>query len=275
MKNTTIIKAIETVLLQHPNGLNLDSIFESIETQNLYKFNAKTPKNVVNWAIRRHCLGLDFPTANPVKYFYIIKVENGKPIYDLIERASKQSTLIDAQLDLIDSENELPEETVEKTIKNYNEKIKMQLMDKIMNNDPSFFEQLVVNLLLKMGYGYDKNSGLVVGKSHDGGIDGIIREDKLGLDQIYIQAKRYAKHNTVGRKELQAFIGAMEGVSKGLFFTTSNYTKEALEYIDKIQIKRVRLIDGDQLLDYMLKYEVGVQTLKEYKILKIDDEFFV
>lgn len=88
-------------------------------------------------------------------------------------------------------------------------------MEKVVKNDPSFFEQLVIYLLAKMGYGYDKNAGLVVGGSHDGGIYGIISEDKLGLDLIYIQAKRYSKTNTVGRKELQAFVGAMEGRKKG------------------------------------------------------------
>ena len=173
-----------------------------------------------------------------------------------------------------EQEDELPEETVERTISDYNKKIKAQLLTKIMNNNPAFFEQLVVTLLLKMGYGYDKNSGLVVGGAHDGGIDGIISEDKLGLDQIYIQAKRYARDNTVGRKELQAFIGAMQGVEKGVFFTTSSFTSEGKAFINTIQGKHVRLIDGEMLLDFMLKYEVGVKSLKDYRILKIDDEYF-
>ena len=143
-----------------------------------------------------------------------------------------------------------------------------------MENDQAFFEQLVVNLLIKMGYGYDKSAGRVVGRSHDGGIDGIISEDKLGLDLIYIQAKRYQKEKTVGRKELQAFVGAMEGVQKGVFITTSKFTREALEYVDKIQHRHVSLIDGERLFELMIKNSVGVQSIKTYHLFKIDEDFF-
>ena len=121
----------------------------------------------------------------------------------------------------------LPEEKIANAIDEHLQQIKQQLLDNIMSNHPDFFEQLVVELLLKMGYGYDDNSGIVTGGSHDNGIDGIISEDKLGLDLIYIQAKRYLNTNKVGRKELQAFIGAMGHIQKGVFITTSSYTKEA------------------------------------------------
>lgn len=125
-----------------------------------------------------------------------------------------------------------------------------------------------------MGYGYDNSAGKVVGRSHDGGIDGIISEDKLGLDLIYIQAKRYKKSIVVGRKELQAFVGAMEGVEKGVFITTSKFTKEGLDYIEKIQHKHISLIDGDRLCELMVKNEVGVQSIKVYNLFKIDEDFF-
>jgi len=105
--------------------------------------------------------------------------------------------------------------------------IKQQVFERILNSSPKFFEHLVVALLLGMGYGYDSQAGTVTGRSHDGGIDGIISEDKLGLDLVYIQAKRYSKENKVGRKEIQAFIGAMEHIQKGVYFTTSSFTKEA------------------------------------------------
>lgn len=102
--------------------------------------------------------------------------------------------------------------------------IKQQVLDSILNNSPDFFEHMVLDLL-KMGYGYGKQAGVVIGRPHDGGIDGIISEDKLGLDLIYIQAKRYAPKNKIGRSELQAFIGAIEHIQKVVFITTSGFTK--------------------------------------------------
>lgn len=143
-----------------------------------------------------------------------------------------------------------------------------------MLNHPDFFEQLVVELLLKMGYGYDKNSGIVTGGPHDNGIDGIISEDKLGLDLIYIQAKRYSKDKKVGRKELQAFVGAMGHIQKGVFITTSSYTKEAFEYGTNQQQKSIKLIDGDLLADYMVKYGIGVESVKTFNIFKINTDYF-
>ena len=127
----------------------------------------------------------------------------------------------------------LPEEKISTAVKEHIENIRQQVFEHIYNNSPSFFEHLVMDLLLKMGYGYDNNSGVVTGRSHDGGIDGIINEDKLGLDIIYIQAKRYNDSNSVGRKEVQAFVGAMENVQKGVFITTSKFTKEAVEFVER------------------------------------------
>ena len=111
-----------------------------------------------------------------------------------------------------------------------------------------------------MGYGYDKNSGIVTGKPHDGGIDGIISEDKLGLDLIYIQAKRFANGNKVTRHDLQAFIGAMEHINKGVFITTSSFTRSA--------------IHGNLLADLLVKYEVGVAAAQTFKLYKLDTEYF-
>ena len=273
-KEITIIKAIKIVLGSFPAGATIDEIYNAIIEKKLYVFNAKNPRGVVTGEIRRHCYGLDFPTAYPVKHFYITNMDHGKPHYGIFDNQTNvvsvtKSTIKDAQKD------ELPEEKVENTINAYNLMIKEKLMQKILSNEPSFFEHLVVDLLLKMGYGYDETAGTIIGRSHDGGIDGIISEDKLGLDQIYIQAKRYSKGNSVGRKELQAFVGAMSGVEKGVFITTSTYTSEAKDYIERTQHKHVKLIDGPMLLNYMLKYEIGIQALKEYKIFRIDEDYFM
>lgn len=125
-----------------------------------------------------------------------------------------------------------------------------------------------------MGYGYDASSGIVVGGSHDGGIDGIISEDKLGLDLIYLQAKRYALKNSVGRKDLQAFVGAMQNVQKGVFITTSTFSNEARKYAEQQQQKNLKLIDGEMLNALMIKYEVGITTEDSIKIYRVDSSYF-
>lgn len=144
----------------------------------------------------------------------------------------------------------------------------------ILNNDPSFFEHLVVKLLLALGYGYGTDAGQVVGKSHDGGIDGIINEDKLGLDKIYIQAKRYASSHNVGCKEIQAFSGAMKKVTKGVFITTSSFTKEARKEVLEQVGKQIVLIDGALLTDLMLRSGVGVRCVQTFGTYEIDTDFF-
>jgi restriction system protein len=130
-----------------------------------------------------------------------------------------------------------------------------------------------MDLLLKTGYGYDKNAGVVAGRSHEGGVDGIISEDKLGLDLIYIQAKRYSGSNTVGSKEVQAFVGAMENVQKGVFITTSKYTKEAVLFIER-QSKSIKLIDGKLLADLLVKYQVGINVVQTLSLYKIDSDYY-
>lgn len=267
----TIIESVKEVLKDSLNGLTIDDIFDSIIKRKLYNFNAKKPKEVVKGEIRRHCLNLDFPTASPVKHFYIVGMSGKKPVFNILTNEISSNYKSEKTMN---SDDLLPEEKVEKVVCEYNNEIKEQLMDKIMHHDPAFFERLVVNLLLKMGYGYDNSAGKVVGRSHDGGIDGIISEDKLGLDLIYIQAKRYKKNVAVGRRELQAFIGAMQGVEKGVFITTSKFTKESLEFVEKIQHKHIGLIDGERLCELMIKNEVGVQSIKVYNLLKIDEDFF-
>ena len=125
-----------------------------------------------------------------------------------------------------------------------------------------------------MGYGYDKTSGIVTGKPHDGGIDGIISEDRLDLGLIYIQAKRNSRDNKVGRKEIQAFIGAMQHIQKGVFITTSSFTKEASDFVSMQQQKRIKLIDGDALAALLVKYEVGLKSVSVFSLYKIDSDYY-
>ena len=150
-----------------------------------------------------------------------------------------------------------------------------ELQDIIEKCSPEFFERLVIDVLVKMGYGGSrKEAGQAIGKSGDEGIDGIIKEDKLGLDIIYIQAKRWQA--TVGRPEIQKFAGALLGqqAKKGIFITTSTFSSEAIGYAKKLNNLKVILIDKYKLLDYMLKYNVGVEIERTIEIKKINETYF-
>ena len=270
----TIIEAIKEILKSEPKGLTSSEIYQKIVDRNLYSFGAKNPAGVVNGEIRRHCIGLDFPTAYPIKHFIIVGKAGKKLKFAISENNKPQNIFKTPDSIIHDNSEVLPEEKIASAIDEHLFQIKQQLLDNIMSNRPDFFERLVVELLLKMGYGYDKKSGIVTGGSHDNGIDGIISEDKLGLDLIYIQAKRYASGNKIGRKELQAFIGAMGHIQKGVFITTSTYTKEASTFGTQQQQKSIKLIDGDLLADYMVKYGIGVESVKTFNIYKIDSDYF-
>lgn len=268
----TIVDAVKAVLSSSVVGMTSKEVYQEIISRELYSFPAKKPDAVVNSIIRRHCLGLDFPTANAIKHFKIVSYKGKKPCYALIDAEIKNSP-IDIHKDSSQSEL-LPEERIQHAYKDHISSIEAELKRQIMSNHPSFFEKLIVDLLLKMGYGYDKTSGVVVGGPHDGGIDGIISEDKLGLDLIYLQAKRYKVGNTVGRHELQAFVGAMQNVQKGVFITTSSFTKEAKQYAEQQQQKNLKLIDGEMLSALMVKHEVGIVVENSIKIYRLDTAYF-
>lgn len=150
-----------------------------------------------------------------------------------------------------------------------------ELLDTIKRCSPNFFERLVIDLLVKIGYGGSReDAGKAIGKSGDEGIDGIINEDKLGLDIIYVQAKKW--ENTVIRPEIQKFAGALQGqrAKKGIFITTSTFSKNALEYTSVIDSKII-LIDGEQLAKLMIENGVGVSKIASYEIKKIDSDYFM
>ncbi len=151
------------------------------------------------------------------------------------------------------------------------------ILSEIMKQSPQFFEHLVVKLLTRMGYGGSlKDAGTVTRNTGDEGIDGIIREDKLGFNLIYIQAKRWDRKSTVGRPDLQKFVGALagQGASKGLFITTAQFTKEAMAYASKQHTTKIILIDGIALAELMIEYNVGVSVEETYSIKRIDSDFF-
>ena len=175
-----------------------------------------------------------------------------------------------------DTSKQTPEEALETAYQKIRKALAQDLINKVMKLSPAFFERLVVELLVKMGYGGSiKDAGRAIGKSGDEGIDGTIKEDKLGLDIIYIQAKRWQAGNVVGRPELQKFVGALagQGAKKGIFITTSSFTRDALEYIPRNETKIV-LIDGDQLAQFMIDYNLGVSIVNSYEVKRIDGDYF-
>ena len=152
--------------------------------------------------------------------------------------------------------------------------LEQEVLETVKEASPTFFEKLVVDLLIKMGYGGNRqDAGRAIGKSGDGGIDGIINEDRLGVDVLYMQAKRWEA--TVGRPEIQKFAGALQGqrAKKGIFMTTSNFSREAKEYARSIET-RIILIDGEKLAALMVEYNVGVSVVEHYEVKKVDTDYF-
>lgn len=171
-------------------------------------------------------------------------------------------------------ESETPEDSLASAYTKLRKALESEILNAVKESSPSFFERLVVDLLVKMGYGGNRqDAGKALGKSGDGGIDGIINEDRLGLDVIYIQAKRW--EGAVGRPEIQKFAGALQGqrARKGVFITTSTFTKEAREYAALIESKII-LIDGEHFSRLMAEHNVGVSTVGQYEVKKLDSDYF-
>jgi len=205
----------------------------------------------------------------------------GKTLYSILDTATTETiipTPPDTSLEEVSSDL-LPEERIQNAHDEHIEALRKQLLDAIFDESKSkmergvFFEKLVVDLILRLGYGADAKSGFITGRSHDGGIDGIIHEDKLGLDKIYIQAK-CNNQNPVSSKDIQAFVGAMMGIQKGIFVTSSRFSKSAHKYVKEQQSKNIKLIDGEALTGLMVRHSVGLKEVKQLPIYKIDKDYF-
>lgn len=170
-----------------------------------------------------------------------------------------------------------PEEQIDAAQAVLHQALKADLLQRILTQSPAFFERAIVDLLVGMGYGGShENAARRLGKSGDGGIDGVIDEDRLGLDRIYVQAKRYASHVSVGRPEVQGFLGSLVGVgaAKGVFVTTSSFSAPAIDFVRHLP-QRIVLIDGDRLADLMIEHGVGVRTSRTVQVKRLDEDFFV
>ncbi|WP_280552786.1 restriction endonuclease [Halomonas sp. 25-S5] len=191
------------------------------------------------------------------------------------ERSNATAETVEQPTPDLEDEGQTPEEALAKAWKEIQENLESEVVDQIKQVSPAFFEQLVVDVLVSMGYGGERlGAARAVGQSGDGGIDGIIDEDPLGLDVIYLQAKRW--EGVVGRPEIQKFAGALQGrrAKKGVFITTSSFTREAREYASMID-NRIVLIDGYRLARLMIDHDVGVSPVERYVIKRLDTDYFV
>lgn len=218
--------------------------------------------------------GLDLLSTAPKKID--VSVLEQYPEFLEFKNRKKEKTEIGTEIAIQIQEESIltPEDALANAYKQLRSSLENEILSLVKDAHPSFFERLVVDLLVKMGYGGNRqDAGRALGKSGDGGIDGIINEDRLGLDVIYIQAKRW--ESSVGRPEIQKFAGALQGqrAKKGVFITTSSFTKDAKEYASFIE-SRIILIDGDLLAKLMVDFNVGVSTSGQYEVKKIDSDYF-
>ena len=190
------------------------------------------------------------------------------------ERQQEAALEVDSDNDG-DSDESTPLEKIENSINQIESAIATQLLDRIRAEEPVFLERTVLELLHAMGYGNSKDDLTHTGGSGDGGVDGLIRQDRLGLEQIYIQAKRYGE-GTIGRPQIQNFVGALagKGATRGVFITTSRFTAEAREFVKNLSEKRIVLIDGEEFARLMIANGVGVVSTKSFNLVEIDENFF-
>jgi len=196
---------------------------------------------------------------------------------DFMNRKGEIKPAVDATpFKEVPASDKSPEEVIGEAYQELETDLKEQILERVLQNSPAFFEHLVVRLLSSLGYGRADTLVEVMGKVGDGGIDGIIHQDKLGLDVVYVQAKRYSPANTVSRPELQAFVGTLAGVSahKGVFVTTSRFSPNALEYLKTVNA-RVITIDGAKLVELMIEGGVGVRVRKVFELHRVDEDFFL
>lgn len=229
----------------------------------------ESPKRGVHKITKR---GLDILKKKPEKLdvAYLGQFQEFKE-FRALRHAKQEEGEQEQELDL---NSKTPEESLDTAYQKLRGDLAADLIQRLKTCSPSFFERLVVEVIVKMGYGGTrKDAGKAIGTSGDGGIDGIIKEDKLGLDAIYIQAKRW--ENTVGRPEIQKFVGALTGqrAKKGLFITTATFSSDAEDYVSRIDAKVV-LIDGETLAQLMIDHNVGVSTINSYEVKKVDSDYF-
>jgi restriction system protein len=282
--NERPITAIRAELAEHFE-LTTDDLAERIPSGRVTTF-----QNRVGWAAT-HLYNTKL-IARPRRAVYVI-TDRGKDVLgqhpDRVDlrvlaqfeefakfrgRSDGSSPAAASEPDAVETALHTPEEQIEEAFGVLKKALADELLDRISEQTPAFFEQLVLDVLHAMGYGGVRGTTERLGQSGDGGVDGVIREDPLGLDLIYVQAKRWA--NVVGRPEIQKFFGALHGrrATKGVFITTSTFSREAIDYADGVT-PRVILVDGAELAQLMIEHAVGVTSARRYDIKRLDLDYFV
>lgn len=185
---------------------------------------------------------------------------------------SNQAVTLDKALS---DTTQTPEEALATAYEKLNAALAQEVLERVKKMPPASFERLIVELMLKLGYGGSLGSGQAIGKPGDEGVDGVINQDKLGLDKIYLQAKRWGE-GSVGRKEVQAFVGALSGhgANKGVFITSSTFTKDAIEYTNRMLNVKISLVDGLELARLLIENDLGVALVQRYDVKRVDSDFF-
>ena len=267
---------VEGALLKidfRPGGLNRDDVVKILAERFSLTDEQRNAKNKAGQRVfNRHVGNVARPLINSEK----LVVPKDWYIDINREQISGQARAIKKDFDDSEILEILPEESIEKNYHKIRDGLAEELLQEIKKNTPTFFEELVIDLLVAMGYGGSREDAQAVGRSGDGGIDGIINEDRLGLDVIYVQAKRW--ENNVSEPPVRDFVGALQGkrARKGIFITTSGFTNRAREYISAIDSRdsKVILIDGNQLAQLMMEHDIGVSTTKTYEIKRVDSDYF-
>lgn len=221
---------------------------------------------------------------SPVKFYDYVnnrwpikgKNDDNQTSEETIENEGDDNPTLEESIEVMNDSNQAPDESIETNYQQIRKELAAELVRQIKRNTSVFFEELVIDLLIAMGYGGSREDAQAVGRSGDGGIDGIINEDRLGLDVIYVQAKRW--EGNVGEPPVRDFVGALQGkrARKGIFITTSEFTNSAQAYISAIDSRdsKVILIDGNQLAQLMIDHDVGVSVEKIYEIKRVDSDYF-
>jgi restriction system protein len=202
----------------------------------------------------------------------VLQRTEGYKLWDIRSKSSHEAKTADKP----EVGGETPTENIESAIQQLENSLSHELISRLRDASPQFLEKIILVLLGKMGYGDGENSLEHLGGPGDEGLDGVINQDRLGLQRIYVQAKRYKDGNNIGRPEVQKFMGALQGqgASGGVFITTSKFSHEAEDYVSKNMTPRIILIDGPELGRLLVKHEVGVVSLRSYKVLEIDENLF-
>ena len=238
--------------------------------------------NRIGWALS--ALARSAAIARPRRGRYVIAARgheliaahpDGLTAKLLFPDAARRLPKTEVETPQIDEPDLDPLEQIEQGMNRLRTDVAVQLLDALRAQTPDFLERVVLDVLVAMGYGGTDRRAQRLGGSGDGGVDGVIDQDALGLERIYVQAKRYEATNSVGREAIQAFVGALHGrhASSGVFITTSTFTSHAVDYAATIS-SRVILIDGERLARLMIQYGVGVQTVHEYRAVRLDVDFF-